>query len=63
MTQNAKILAALKRGEVLTQRKVARRWEIFRLSPRILELKRKGHDIRSTMIERGGKRFAAYRLA
>lgn len=62
MTQNEVLLRALKRGEVLTTMKAFRKWGITRLAARIREL-RDHHDIRATMIERGGKRFAAYRLA
>ena len=35
----------------------------FRLAARISELREKGHDIDSKMVERGGKRVAQYKLA
>lgn len=36
---------------------------VFRLAARCLELRESGINVRTTMVKRGGKRFAEYRLA
>lgn len=46
-TQNALILAALRRGERLTPKDALQRFGTMRLGARIFELKRAGHDIKS----------------
>jgi hypothetical protein len=61
MTQNAQILAHLKRA-CLDPLTALRKYGCFRLGARIYELKCEGHQIASTLVERGGKRIAQYRL-
>jgi hypothetical protein len=39
------------------------RYGCFRLAARIAELKQRGHDIRTLIVRKGGKSFAAYRMA
>lgn len=61
MSQQTDVLTHLKRGS-LDPLTALRRYGCFRLGARIYELKRKGHQIVSELVERGGKRFARYRL-
>ena len=62
MSQNAQILSALKNGERLTPLDALNRFGCFRLGARVYDL-RKSHDIRTEIINKDGKRYAAYRLA
>jgi Helix-turn-helix domain len=62
-TQNQKILAHLTRGQVLTPMTALSRFGVLRLAARVAELKKRGHDIRTHMVRRGSKVFAAYRMA
>ena len=57
MSQNAQILSALKNGERLTPLDA-----LNRFGARIYDL-RKSYDIRTEIINKDGKRYAAYRLA
>lgn len=64
LSQNAQILAHLRSGEAITPYVALERWGCFRLSARILELRRAGHNIRSEALKLGqGKRVAMYSLA
>lgn len=60
MTQNARILKALKAGKKLTPLAALRDFGCFRLAARIAELRGEGHAIR--MSKPKGKRYAAYSL-
>jgi hypothetical protein len=62
-TQADAILAHLKRGKPITPIQALSRFGVFRLAARIGELREDGHQIRSRMVERKGKRYAAYWLA
>ena len=62
-TQSRKILAHLTRGKPLTPMTALSRYGCLRLAARIAELKQRGHDIRTHMVRRGSKVFAAYRMA
>lgn len=61
-TQNERILAHLTRGQALTPMTALNRFGVLRLAARIAELKKRGHDIRTHMVRRKSKVFAAYRL-
>lgn len=61
MSQQAQILTHLKRA-ALDPLTALRKYGCFRLGARIYELKCQGYQIASTLVERGGKRFARYRL-
>ena len=61
-SQNERILAHMTRGQPITPMTALSRYGCLRLAARIAELKRKGHDIRTHMVRRGSKVFAAYRL-
>ncbi len=62
-SQERQILRHLATGRPLTQLTAWKRFRCFRLSGRIFDLKRDGHDIVTTRVTRGGKTFASYRLA
>lgn len=62
-TQGDKILAHLNRGQPITPMTALSRYGCLRLAARIAELKQRGHDIRTHMVRRGSKVFAAYRMA
>ena len=63
MTQNQKILKALKRGRKLTAMKALKEFKCFRLASRINDLKNQGFNIVSTLKKtKDGKRFAEYQL-
>ena len=62
-SQNERILTHLARGQVLTPMTALNRFGVLRLAARVAELKKRGHDIRTHMVRRGSKVFAAYRLA
>lgn len=61
-TQNAMILAYLQRGRSITPIDGLKLFGTFRLSGRVFELKERGYDIKTTMVEKHGKRFASYSL-
>lgn len=61
--QTAKILAHLKSGKSITPISALNRFGSFRLSGRILDLRRAGYEIETRIVKRGKKRFASYRLA
>jgi hypothetical protein len=60
-SQNARILAHLKKA-TLTPLEALKRYRVMRLSARVGELKDAGHDIRSRLVRKNGKRFAQYVL-
>lgn len=62
MSQNNRILAHLKRGRAITALQALKLFNCFRLAARVNDLKSKGHDIVTTPIQRGAKRFASYSL-
>ena len=62
-SQNARILAHLKKGRAITPLDALRMFGSFRLSGRIYDLKRAGHRIEKTMVRSGRKRWAKYQLA
>ena len=62
LAQNKRILAHLKRGHPITPLEALRRFECLRLSGRIFDLRRDGHNITRTMKRRGRRNFAEYRM-
>ena len=60
MSQNAQILADLKRGRVITPLQALNSYGCFRLAARIKELRDQGHNIKTTIREIKGKRVGAY---
>lgn len=61
MTQNEQILAHL-RKKPITGFEAAFKYHIMCLAERIRDLRRKGHNIITTTVEKKGKRFAQYTL-
>ena len=61
MSQETQILSHLKRGPIDPMKALTLNG-CFRLAARISDLRDKGHDIRTQIIERDGKRFAKYWL-
>ena len=62
MTQNKQIINYLLDGNALTPMDALRLFGCFRLSARILELRKKGYHIQTENITQDGKTFAEYRL-
>lgn len=63
MSQEQQILEHLKAGHSITQLEALQRFGCFRLGARIHGLKQRGYAIDCEKVERGGKRFARYRMA
>lgn len=61
MSQQTRILAHLRRAR-LDPITALSRYGCLRLAARVDELRSQGHQIVSRLVERGGKRFAQYRL-
>jgi hypothetical protein len=62
MSQNAQILAHLKRGKGLTPQQALGYWGVMRLAARVNNLRDAGHDIHTTIVYRGGKKYARYTM-
>ena len=56
------VLAAFMRRERLSQIEVTRRYGITRLASVVFELRKRGHDIITETVTRGGRSFAVYYL-
>lgn len=63
LTQNQAILKHLKKGKRITSLTALKLFGCLRLSGRIYDLKKAGHDILSRMVTRNGKHVKEYRLA
>lgn len=61
-SQNKAILKHLQAGLTITPLEALKRYQCFRLSARIHDLKAKGHDIRTDIILDGRKKYAIYKL-
>lgn len=61
MSQESAVLARLERGP-LTPLQALREIGCLRLGARIHRLRERGHLIDTDWVERGGKRYASYRL-
>ena len=62
MTQSEEILQHIKLFGKITPLEALNLMGCFRLASRINDLRKEGHDIKTTMVERNGKRFAEYSL-
>jgi len=62
MDQASQILAHMKAGKPITQLDAFKLFRCFRLSGRIYDLRKAGHEISATMVEKNGKWLAEYRL-
>lgn len=64
-SQRSKILQYLQKGYSITPISALDKFQCFRLGARIWDLKDKGHQIETDMIDdkKTGKRYASYRLS
>ena len=62
MSQNKKILNYLLKGKKLTPIDALEKFGCFRLSARILDLRKEGYDIITENITKQGKTFAQYSM-
>lgn len=62
MSQRDAILAALQRGDRLTQLDALQRFGCSRLAARIAEIKKLGHPVVMRWVSKGKKTFAEYYL-
>ena len=62
MSQRDRILAHLKSGKPLTGLEALSRFNCYRLSARIGELRESGYRIERTWVQKGDKRYAKYQL-
>jgi len=62
MSQETKILSYLKSDHSLTPIQALQKFGCFRLSGRIFSLKKRGHKIKTEIVQRLNKRFASYKL-
>jgi len=63
MTQTDQIRAHLMSRKTITPIQALRKYGCMRLAARVSDLRAEGLEIRSTMIEQNGKRFARYQLS
>ena len=62
MSQNKQILKYLESGKKLTPIEALNKFGCFRLSARILDLRKNNHNIITENITRNGKTFARYSM-
>lgn len=62
MSQNDQIINYLKSGKSLTALEALQNFGCLRLGSRISELKKRGYDIVSQLVERNGKWVAKYQI-
>ena len=62
MTHASLILARLKSGKSITAAFAVSRYGCYRLAARVLDLRQRGHAIRSTLVRRDHKSWARYDL-
>jgi len=60
-TQTRQVLKHLEDGYGITSIEALQRFGIFRLADVIFKLRNKGHDIKTTIIKQGRKRFDEYK--
>jgi hypothetical protein len=62
MSQSQQVLAYLKHGATINPIMALRHLGVMRLAARVKELRDSGHDIKTRIVESGGKKFAEYYL-
>jgi hypothetical protein len=62
MSQTEAILKHLKAGKKLTPLQALNKFGTLRLGARILDLRRAGYDVKTTMVRKGRSRVAEYAL-
>ena len=63
MTQNKEIIRYLTKGNKLSPLEALERFGCFRLSARILDLRKLGFDIKTEYVTKGKKTYAEYSLS
>ena len=61
-SQSARILSHLKSGKSITPIEALTLFDCFRLGARIADLRKEGYEIKTTILNKGVKRFASYSL-
>ena len=61
-SHNAKVLRRLLSGKSLTSLQAIRWWGCTRLSGRINDLRKRGYDIHTELVPKGGSRYARYTM-
>lgn len=61
-SQRLEILKHLQKGRSVTPLEALEKWGCFRLSGRIIELRKAGHNIVTEVEEKNGKRYARYKM-
>jgi len=59
-SQETQVLNYLQSGKTITQLEALNLFDCMRLSARVHRLNKRGHDIKTEMIEENGKRFGKY---
>lgn len=62
MSQNTQILSYLQQGKKLNPLQAWKKFGVYRLSARILDLRKQGHQINTENVTKQGKTFAEYSL-
>ena len=62
-SQKERILTHLQQGKSITPIEALSMFDCFRLGARIADLRKEGYDIKTTILNRGVKRFASYSLS
>ena len=62
MSQNDRIASYLKAGKSITPLQALAKFDCWALSSRVSNLRKRGIDVKSKLIEKNGKRFSQYYL-
>lgn len=63
LSQSDRVINWLATGRSLTPLQALSRWGVMRLSARVKDLRKDGHDIQTDRVTKRGKTYASYRLA
>ena len=62
MSQTNRILADLRNGQRITSLSAFRKYKCLRLASRILEIRKNGFKVKTTMVEHDRKKVASYKI-
>tara|TARA_Y100000310_G_scaffold156316_1_gene155736 strand:+ start:166 stop:387 length:222 start_codon:yes stop_codon:yes gene_type:complete len=62
LSRSQKLLNHMLRGRTINGRQALTRFGIYRLSAIIFDWRQKGFDIKTTMVNRSGSKYAVYKL-
>ena len=62
ISQEEQIESSLLRGESITPLDALKKYGAFRLSAIIFNLRKKGHNIRTDMVDNGYRKYASYKI-